>query len=208
MEQEKITTLIKSINWYLDRKRDFNSEVFEDWKTKHQELTGEIKTLTGKQDLLLTHLPEIIGNSLDGLVKAKVELNLQVKRFLSQYEEVEELSGDQLMEKIRSAVLPNVATAARVAAQQGTNTAPVTRENHISPAIGAQLNVEAFSGPEDDVEQWFKNYERQANAYFWNDEIKLAKLPIYLKEAALSAFENIQEGKKIRRSKKHANRRI
>ena len=197
MDPENLTILVKSINWYLDRQKEFNEQVFQQWMGNHTEITNELKTLSKKETLRIRDLIGIIVATIEGLIKEGKEINGFIKKFLSRYED---FAYNEALEGLKNQISPAAASQALIiqpTTQQGTSLATVTKEKYISPAIGAQLNIEPFSGPDDDVELWFKNFERQANAYFWNEEIKLAKLPIYLKESALSTFENIQEGKRF-----------
>lgn len=158
MNQDNISVLIKSINWHLDRKRDFNTQVLEEWTKKYPEITNEIRTAFKKETLRLSDFPEIIQTSLEGMLRDKVEINQQIKKFLSRYEEVEELADNPAIEAIKAQVL---------GVQSGNQCVQVqnTHQNNamIVEIRSENLNIDAFSG--------------QANANRWTDETKLERLP-------------------------------
>ncbi|RNA40119.1 hypothetical protein BpHYR1_052502, partial [Brachionus plicatilis] len=54
-------------------------------------------------------------------------------------------------------------------------------------------SVEPLTGNEDDVEEWFNQYDRIAYANEWSREEKGRKLPVWLKEKALNIWYDLEQ---------------
>ena len=183
MNQDNIFVLIKSINWHLDRKRDFNTQ---EWTKKYPEMANEIKTALKKETLRLSDFPEIIQTYLEGMLRDKVEINQQIKKFLSRQEEVEELADNAAIESIKVQILGvqfgNQGVQVQNAYQNNAMSIEIRNEN---------LNIDTFSGQDEDINDWFDDFETLANANKWTDETKLERLRCYLKGTAKQFWKNM-----------------
>ena len=201
MNQDNISVLIKSINWHLDRKRDFNTQVLEEWTKKYPEITNEIRTAFKKETLRLSDFPEIIQTSLEGILRDKVEINQQIKKFLSRYQEVEELADNPAIEAIKAQVL------GVQYGNQGVQVQNTHQNNVMSVEIRSEnLNIDTFSGQDEDINDWFDDFETIAKANRWTDETKLERLPCYLKGTAKQFWKNMS--KEIPRKYTNAKREL
>ena len=57
--------------------------------------------------------------------------------------------------------------------------------------ISAHINIDKLTGTEDDIEEWFSNYERLANAEGWTNNILGTRIPSYLSDTALLIWKNM-----------------
>jgi hypothetical protein len=57
--------------------------------------------------------------------------------------------------------------------------------------IDVKINIEKLEGnEEEEIDDWFDNFERIGNANGWTKEIKAIKLPCYLTDRALLVFQS------------------
>ena len=57
--------------------------------------------------------------------------------------------------------------------------------------INVNINIDCLDGSEEDLDDWFDNFERIGNSNGWTNEIKAYKLPCYLKDTALLIWQSI-----------------
>ena len=57
--------------------------------------------------------------------------------------------------------------------------------------INLNINIDCLDGSEEDLDDWFDNFERIGNSNGWTNEIKAYKLPCYLKETAILIWRSI-----------------
>ena len=57
--------------------------------------------------------------------------------------------------------------------------------------INVNVTISDLDGTEEDLEDWFDNFDRIANSNGWTNEVKAFKLPCYLKDNAFEMLTNI-----------------
>ena len=57
--------------------------------------------------------------------------------------------------------------------------------------ISAHITIDKLAGTEEDIDDWFSNYERLANAEGWTNNILGTRLPSYLSDTALLIWKNM-----------------
>jgi len=83
----------------------------------------------------------------------------------------------------------NMATTAR-----RTSSVDSEEENVVETQQRTAVQPPTFSGRTDeDVMSFIRNFDRVARANGWNDNTKLGQLPCYLKDAALSWYETMED---------------
>jgi hypothetical protein len=58
--------------------------------------------------------------------------------------------------------------------------------------ISTSVNIDNLTGNEEDLEEWFANFERISTSAGWTADIKGIKLPTYLRESALLVWESLK----------------
>lgn len=66
----------------------------------------------------------------------------------------------------------------------------VDMEDQFRIAPNLMVAVEFLSDSDDDVEEWFSEYERKTDANLWKDRLRAVKLSDYLKSTALRYWKN------------------
>jgi len=202
--------LIKSLNWYLKRNRDYDLPQFEKWSKIHK---SDYDTIKGAYqnfsfDTLTAHIVIFLRHHQN---TAK-ELHKDVKSFLEQYQEIEVLANNTELEQFAndSNISNNTRTQQTNPPRSSnsslsvaeitdlvTNVVLATNQRdqgdnqgiRITPHLN--ITIENLTGDGEDVEDWFENYERITNANYWTDDIRARKLPSFLAGSALLSWDHI-----------------
>ena len=167
-------SVIRSINWYIKRNKQYESTQFDTWKKGNaagaQTITTALTTFT--IDTLVTDV-EAYFKHLD---TNKVDLDSEDKIFLSGFENLELFMINDTLFQLQKKLLIHSDEVAT---------------NFSKMNINVNINIDCLDGSEEDLDDWFDNFERIGNSNGWTNEIKAYKLPCYLKDTALLIWQSI-----------------
>ena len=170
--------VIRSINWYIARNRDYEEEEFNLWETQHATQITAIKdklpdfafsTLTDCLERYFTYL------SINGGIIEAHDLN-----FIKRFDDIVLIADSNILGNLKLALFHELTVPAAIAES-------LAKLNIKTPVI-----IENLTGEEEDLLDWFESYERTAAGCGWTDEMKGIKLPNYLKETALLVWSNLK----------------
>ena len=168
-------SLVRSLNWYLQRKKEYGETEFNKWKTSNAAKNNSIKAKINNFDF--NTLVKCIQDYFKLLDAKATQLDKAHLYFLENYENLEIFMIDETLESLR--------TKHCAVADIGTAFAKMS--------LNVNINIENLSGAEDEwleMEDWFENFERIGNSNGWTNEVKALKLPCYLKDTALLVWQN------------------
>ena len=171
---KEFKSVIRSINWYIKRNKQYESTQFDTWKKGNaagaQTITTALTTFT--IDTLVTDV-EAYFKHLD---TNKVDLDSEDKIFLSGFENLELFMINDTLFQLQKKLLIHSDEVAT---------------NFSKMNINVNINIDCLDGSEEDLDDWFDNFERIGNSNGWTNEIKAYKLPCYLKDTALLIWQSI-----------------
>jgi len=170
---KEFKSVIRSINWYIKRNKQYESAQFDTWKKSNAAIATTITTAvtTFSFDTLITNVEDYFKH----IDANKIELDPEDKIFLSGFENLELFMVNDTLLVLQNKLL--------------THSEDVVT-NFSKMNINVNINIECLDGTEEDLEDWFDNFERIGNANGWTNEIKAYKLPCYLKDTALLIWQN------------------
>lgn len=77
----------------------------------------------------------------------------------------------------------------------------------IKATTSANLAINALKNDNQDVQDWFRTYDRVTAAIDWDYEMKAKRLPNYLRGQVLDYWEDLQERERIQAQRKPLSER-
>ena len=169
---KEFKSVIRSLNWYLKRNKQYEAAQFDIWKKNNG--TAEAAIKTALTNFKIDNLVEAVEEYFKYIDINSVELDVDDKYFLANFENLENfMINDTLCNlKKKHMVQEDIATCF-----QKMN-------------LNLNVTIESLDGTEDEIEDWFDNFDRIGNSNGWSNEIKAFKIPCYLKETALLIWQN------------------
>ena len=142
---DEIKSIIRSINWYLKRNKQYDTAQFNTWKKNNATAEAAITTA------LTTFTFDVLVVTVEDFFKYKdtniLELDNDEKYFLANFEDIELFMINEELCKLK-------------------NTHKV--EEDISTCfqkinLNVNITMECLDGTEDEIDDWFDNFERIAN---------------------------------------------
>ena len=168
--------VIRSMNWYLKRNKQYEADQLATWVKHNSNTNSTIKTAI-TNFTTLEHLVTAVESYFTHLETNKVDLDTDDKYFLSSFENLELfMINDTLCQLQKKLILQEEV---------------VTNFNRMN--INVNVTISDLDGTEEDLEDWFDNFDRKANSNGWTNEVKAFKLPCYLKDTTLLIWQNSKE---------------
>ena len=165
--------VIRSMNWYLKRNKQYEADQLATWVKHNSNTNSTIKTAI-TNFTTLEHLVTAVESYFTHLETNKVDLDTDDKYFLSSFENLELfMINDTLCQLQKKLILQEEV---------------VTNFNRMN--INVNVTISDLDGTEEDLEDWFDNFDRIANSNGWTNEVKAFKLPCYLKDTTLLIWQN------------------
>ena len=169
---KEFKSVIRSLNWYLKRNKQYDTKNFDTWK-KNNGTTATAIT-AALTDFSIDDLVTAVETYFNHVDTNSIELDHEEKYFLANFENLELFMINEVLRNIK---------------QKQSVQEDIT---NIFQKINLNLNVtiENLDGSEDEIEDWFESFERIGNSNGWTNDIKAFKIPCYLKDTALFIWQN------------------
>ncbi len=122
----------------------------------------------------MEHLVTAVESYFTHLETNKIDLDTDDKYFLSSFENLELFMINETLSKLQK--------------KQILQKEVVTNFKRMN--INVNVTISDLDGTEEDLEDWFDNFDRIANSNGWTNEIKAFKLPCNLKDTTLLIWQN------------------
>ena len=168
----ELRSVIRSLNWYLKRNKSYGNDQLITWQKNNAGYNTKITAALTNFDE--DHLIGAVETYFKHLDVSNIILETEDKYFLTNFENLELFMINEELIKLKAKyiledeVVPNF---------QKMN-------------LNIHLNIETLDGSEEEIEDWFENFERIGSSHGWTNEIKALKLPCHLKETALLIWQN------------------
>jgi hypothetical protein len=165
-------SVIRSLNWYLKRNKSYGNDQLINWQKTNAGYNTKITTAL--TDFDLDHLKTAVETYFKYLDVSNIMLEAEDKYFLTNFENLELFMINEELIKLKEKYI--------------LEDEVITNFQKLN--LNIHLNIETLDGSEEEIEDWFENFERIGLSNGWTNEIKALKLPCHLKETALLIWQN------------------
>ena len=198
-------SIVSNVAWFVRHKKTWNKEAFQSWTRKYKDFA---KILTDKEGEL--ELEEVAQLVVKIIVNAEKNNSLSAdhKTIIMQYDSQIAFYGDNELEALHIKHCSGKENESQVIEAvnqtQGNVGQPILSGTALTqPRVSqsvlqsiAMNSIENLVDSEDDVENWFSNYERLTNANGWSKEEKGMKVSIWFREKALHIWNEMNSADK------------
>lgn len=186
--RNEMESVIRSLNWYKTKERNYNETSFDNWKKNHVEVNAKIveKNQNFKFTTIVAHVEEyfkVISTEEQTIIEP---LSTADKNFLRNLNDFELFYDSQHLLEIKQRIFPELNV------DMSQVTGEISKLN-----LKASITIEPCTGSEEDLRDWFENFERIAMASGWSYDIQGLKIANYLKETALTIWQGLEGQEKI-----------
>ena len=180
------TSVLRSINYYSKRSPlvQYTQTQFTAWAQNHNTEINEIKKT--HVNFEFARVRDITYEYFTYHVNNAKALTPQQIYFLEKMDEQDLFAHHDNLSDIKD-VLTNATPAAMTTA---TTTVSGVSSQMSTLRISSKINIDKLSGSEEEIEDWFDDFERLAEN--WSDVLMGSRLPSYLSESALLVYKNMK----------------
>ena len=172
--------LLANLKWFIARGKDYGATNYNSWQTKHTTNKNDIVAVI--TDFKYETMPAAVERYFLYLEASNSFTTLDLE-FLRQFDCLEDFCDSETLRGLREKHLEKTISK--------TSVPNDPTENLASMRIHTSVKIENLTGEEEDMEDWFENFERIGRASNWSDEVKALKLSTFLKDQALMAWQTI-----------------
>ena len=172
--------LISHIIWHVKRNHSYDDSVFEKFiKYKNAAYTNLV---TFQKEINFSSLPKLIENIFE-LKLQELEISKNDKLFLTYQNKINWLSSSKIITKLAKIFEVN-------------DVQQKDKIQQANPSINLTNMVNQLNGDEEDIEDWFKEFERLTRASNWSESDMGDKISIWFKNKALRIWEDLDDQNK------------
>jgi hypothetical protein len=159
----------------MRRNKVYEEVNFDRWKNQKGTINTAIKAKI--TNFAWTTIIKTTQDYFRHLDEQDAEHTADDKYFLANYENSELFQVDEILAVFRE--------------KQRNVSVEVVTQSLGKVNLNVTINIDHLEGIEEDLEEWFENFERIAASNGWNKDIMGMKVPCYLKDSALLIWQNV-----------------
>jgi hypothetical protein len=178
-----VGSLIRSINWYLRSKKEYDEDAFNKWASNKVNKKRVDDYMDFDEGFKFSSIDQYIENYL---VKAESKKTLSTHDvyFISHFMD---LNSDIFMFNEKLLELKDLVSNIIPSSVENKNLCDLLN----SFTLNTTIPIEPLTGEKSEIEEWFDKYERLSKGYNWNEKTMGLKLSTVVSGNALLAWSNM-----------------